>query len=60
MTRYVSGAMQVQAEGEEAHPIDAGGFDGVEAGDTHSETALVDSLLLVIGEEDRPELRRLL
>jgi hypothetical protein len=49
--------MQVQAEGEEVHPIDAGGFDGVEPGDTHRDTALVDALLLVICEEDRPALR---
>jgi hypothetical protein len=30
----------------------------VEPGDTHSETALEDTLLLVICEEDRPEFRR--
>jgi quercetin dioxygenase-like cupin family protein len=54
----VSGAMQVQAEGDDAHHIDAGGYYFVEPGDTHTETALVDSLLLVICEEDRPALRR--
>jgi hypothetical protein len=30
----------------------------VEPGDTHRETAVEDSLLLVICEEDRPEFRR--
>jgi hypothetical protein len=37
---------------------DAGGYDFVEPGDTHTETALDDTLLLVICEEDRPEFRR--
>jgi quercetin dioxygenase-like cupin family protein len=55
----VSGAMQVQADAEAPHTIDAGGVYFVEPGDTHTETALEDTLLLVICEEDRPEFRRL-
>lgn len=54
----VSGAMRVQADGEGPHSIDAGGYYFVEPGDTHSETALEDTLLLVICEEDRTEFRR--
>ena len=50
--------MLVQADGEEPHTIDASGYDFVAPGDTHSETALVDSQLLVICEEDRAEFRR--
>jgi hypothetical protein len=50
--------MRVQADGEEPHTIDAGGYYVVEPGDTHTETALVASQLLVICEEDRPEFRR--
>ncbi|MCS5699613.1 hypothetical protein NZK32_11245 [Cyanobium sp. FGCU-52] len=42
----------------EAHTIDAGGYYFVEPGDTHTETALVDTQLLVICVEDRPEFRR--
>lgn len=54
----VQGLMQVQEAGGALHRIDAGGFYFVEPGDSHSETALEDTLLLVICEEDRPELRR--
>jgi quercetin dioxygenase-like cupin family protein len=54
----VSGAMRVEADGDDPHTIDAGGFYFVEPGDTHSETALEDTLLLVICEEDRPAFRR--
>jgi hypothetical protein len=50
--------MQVQADGEEPHTIDAGGYDFVAPGDIDTETALVDTQLLVICEEDRPEFRR--
>ena len=54
----VSGAMQVQAVGEDPQHIDAGGYYFVEPGDTHTETAMVDTQLLVICDEDRPEFRR--
>lgn len=54
----VSGAMRVQEDGDDPHSIDAGGYYVVEPGDTHTETALDDTLLLVICEEDRPEFRR--
>lgn len=50
--------MRVQAEGEQPHHINAGGYSFVEPGDTHTETALVDTLLLVICEQDRPAFRR--
>jgi hypothetical protein len=50
--------MQVQAEGGPAHNFDAAGYYFVEPGDTHTETAVVDTLLLVTCEEDRPDLRR--
>jgi quercetin dioxygenase-like cupin family protein len=50
--------MQVQADGEQPHTIDAGGAYFVEPGDTHTETAVEDTLLLVICEEDRPQFRR--
>ncbi|MCU0529340.1 MAG: cupin domain-containing protein [Cyanobium sp. Prado107] len=54
----MSGVMQVQADGEDPHTIDDGGCYFVEPGDTHSETALNDTLLLVICEEDLPAFRR--
>lgn len=54
----VSGSIEVQVEGESPHAINAGGYYFVEPGDTHRETALADTLLLVICEEDRPEFRR--
>jgi quercetin dioxygenase-like cupin family protein len=47
-----SGKMEVQADAEEPHIIAAGGYYFVEPGDTHRETAIEDSLLLVICEED--------
>lgn len=54
----VSGAMEVQADTGSPHLIRAGGYYFVEPGDTHRETAVEDSLLLVICEEDRQEFRR--
>ncbi|MFZ9951284.1 MAG: cupin domain-containing protein [Vulcanococcus sp.] len=54
----VRGVMQVLVDGEDPHTIDAGGYYFVEPGDTHTETALTDSLLLVTCEEDRPSFRR--
>lgn len=54
----VSGTMEVQGDAEEPHSITAGGYYFVEPGDTHRETAVEDSLLLVICEEDRQEFRR--
>lgn len=54
----LSGAMEVQAEAEDPHLIAAGGSYFVEPGDTHRETAVKDSLLLVICEEEREEFRR--
>lgn len=54
----VQGTMEVQAEAEAPHMIATGGCYFVEPGDTHRETAVEDSLLLVICEEDRPQFRR--
>jgi quercetin dioxygenase-like cupin family protein len=54
----VKGTMEVQADAEVPHTIATGGCYFVEPGDTHRETAVEDSLLLVICEEDRPEFRR--
>lgn len=54
----VSGTMEVRTDAEEVHAIAAGGYYFVEPGDTHTETALEDSLLLVICEEERQEFRR--
>jgi quercetin dioxygenase-like cupin family protein len=54
----VSGAMEVQADAGEPHSIGAGGYYFVEPGDTHRESAVEDTLLRVICEEDRPEFRR--
>ena len=54
----VSGTMEVQADGEKPHLLAAGGCYFVEPGETHRETAVEDSVLLVICEEDRPEYRR--
>lgn len=50
--------MQVQAEGVAVHNIDAGGYDVGEPGGIHTDTAVVDTLLLVICEEYRADLRR--
>lgn len=52
------GAMEVQAEGEAARTIAAGGYYFVEPGETHVETAVEDTLLLVVSEEERAEMRR--
>uniref|UniRef100_B8HYR7 Cupin 2 conserved barrel domain protein n=1 Tax=Cyanothece sp. (strain PCC 7425 / ATCC 29141) TaxID=395961 RepID=B8HYR7_CYAP4 len=53
----MSGKLEVEAEGEEAHPIAAGGYYFVEPGESHVETAVEDTLLLVVSEEEREELR---
>ena len=54
----MSGTMEVQEHGQEARTIAAGGYYFVEPGETHVETALEDTLLLVVSEEEREELRR--
>lgn len=54
----VSGQMEVQLVGSKPQTIDAGGAYFVEPGDTHRETTLIDTLLLTICEEDRPEFQR--
>lgn len=54
----VAGEMAVRADGEESRTIAAGGYYFVEPGETHVETAVADSVLLVTCEEERPGLRR--
>ncbi|MFM7733645.1 MAG: cupin domain-containing protein [Cyanobium sp.] len=51
----VHGTMEVQADCDpQPHTIGAGGFYFVEPGDTHRETALADTTLLVICDDDNP------
>ena len=52
------GKMQVEAVGSEAQVIAAGEYYFVEPGETHVETALEDTQLLVVAEEDREALRQ--
>ncbi|MFT7572874.1 MAG: quercetin dioxygenase-like cupin family protein [Paracoccaceae bacterium] len=51
----LEGVMEVESEDDGAVRIEAGGCYFVEAGDTHSETAIEDSMVLVTQGEDRPE-----
>ncbi len=51
----VEGAMEVETAEDGKVRIEAGGCYFVEAGDTHTETAITDSLVLVTQGEDRPE-----
>jgi quercetin dioxygenase-like cupin family protein len=51
------GTMRVDDAHGNAHVIAAGGYYFVEPGDTHVETALEDTLVLVVAEEDRDALR---
>jgi quercetin dioxygenase-like cupin family protein len=53
----MSGKMEVKADGEEARTIAAGGYYFVEPGETHTETAVEDTMLLVVSEEEREEFR---
>lgn len=54
----MSGAMEVQADGESARTITTGGYYFVEPGETHVKTGVEDTLLLVVSEEEREEVRR--
>jgi len=54
----MAGKMEVKAEGEDTHTIVAGGYYFVEPGETHIETAVEDTLLLVVSEEEREEMRQ--
>ena len=47
----ISGKMQVEAVGSEAHTIAAGEYYFVEPGETHVETALEETQLLVVAQE---------
>ncbi len=51
----VEGTMEVESDEDGKVRIEAGGCYFVEAGDTHMETAIEESLLLVTQGEDRPE-----
>jgi quercetin dioxygenase-like cupin family protein len=51
----VEGEMEVETEQDGVVRIAAGGCYFVEPGDTHKETAVCDTLVLVTQAEDRPE-----
>lgn len=51
----VEGEMEVETEQDGMVRITAGGCYFVEPGDTHKETAVQNTLVLVTQEEDRPE-----
>lgn len=51
----VEGAMEIETAADGKVRIDAGGCYFVEAGDTHKERAIDDTLVLVTQGEDRPE-----
>lgn len=54
----LSGKMQVEAVGAEAQTLTTGEYYFVEPGETHVETALEDTLALVVAEEDRDSFRQ--
>ncbi len=54
----MSGKMEVKEAAGETHTIEAGGYYFVEPGETHVETAIEDTLLLVVSEEEREEMRQ--
>ncbi|VUX55745.1 Cupin 2 conserved barrel domain protein [uncultured Woeseiaceae bacterium] len=51
----LEGTMEVESDEDGKVRIDAGGCYFVETGDTHLETAIEDTLVLVTQGEDRPE-----
>ncbi|NND64884.1 MAG: cupin domain-containing protein [Gammaproteobacteria bacterium] len=51
----IEGALNVQTEGQDNLTVKAGECYFVEPGETHTETALEDSLVLVTQDEDRAE-----
>jgi|GEM_PF-921192 len=51
----VEGAMEIETTEDGKLCIEAGGCYFVEAGDTHAETTITDTLVLVTQGEDRPE-----
>lgn len=53
----LSGKMQVEDVGAPPRTVGPGEFYFVEPGDAHIETALEDTLLLVVAEEERDALR---
>jgi quercetin dioxygenase-like cupin family protein len=50
----LEGRMRVEQDGEPTQEVAAGGCYFVGAGETHSETAVEDTLVLVTQGEDRP------
>ena len=54
----MSGKLEVKAEGDDSRTIAAGSYYFVEPGETHEETAVEDTVLLVVSEEEREALRR--
>jgi quercetin dioxygenase-like cupin family protein len=55
LVMVVEGAMEVENDEDGKVRIEAGGCYFVEAGDTHIETAIEDTVVLVTQGEDRPE-----
>ena len=51
----LEGAMEIETDEDGKVQVEAGGCYFVESGDTHVETAIKDSLVLVTQAEDRPE-----
>lgn len=49
----VEGAMRVDDDAGGVHTVDAGGYYFVEPGESHVETALRDTVVLVVEDEDR-------
>lgn len=54
----VEGEMRVDDADGETHAVAAGGYYFVEPGHSHTETAIVDSVVLVIQAEDRDVMMR--
>lgn len=54
----LEGRMRVEQDGEDAREIGAGECYFVDAGESHAETALVDTMVLVTQGEDRPGMVR--
>lgn len=54
----VEGQMRVEDADGSTHRVDAGGYYFVEPGHSHTETAVADTLVLVIQAEDREGLRQ--
>ncbi len=54
----VEGGMRVDTAAGDTHTVSAGGYYFVEPGETHVETAICETLVLVIQAEDRDAMRQ--